>query len=149
MANSGGVRRGIAIDPHVADVLPYAMHVNATIFVEDAISLGNRHTAGQIFLFIHGVELALKSFLAHKNVPSDVLLSKYRHDLVLLLSDSEKIGMQVLNAEDKSLIGELNVINERAAIRYDFAFKAPPLREIQRLAELVIELTRPPLPSIP
>ena len=85
MAISGRIHRGMALDPRVQDRVPYEMHTNALLFVQDAGFLGNRHTAGQIFLLFHGIELALKAFLSFKGISERDLWNRFGHHLEDLL----------------------------------------------------------------
>jgi hypothetical protein len=61
--SDSSITRFFATDSRIANPKPVEMHTNAKLFIQDGEALRNRATAGQFFLFVHGIELALKSFL--------------------------------------------------------------------------------------
>jgi hypothetical protein len=139
--------RFIAIAPHVANPGPIEMHVNATLFVRDGEALGDRATAGQFFLFVHGIELALKSFLHEKGVG----LSELRHvghRLSALLNECNMKGMVPSVADTSSILRRLDSALERAKLRYEFSFDLPSLDDVRRVATGVLRDTKPALPPL-
>lgn len=51
------------------------------------------------FLLGHTLELILKSFLSNKGVKKELLKDKYRHDLIKIYRDSEKLGLNAFNLD--------------------------------------------------
>src|SRR5215213_992752 len=86
--------RSLGVDPRATNPEAHELHVNASLFVEDAALLRERATAGQYMLLMHGIELALKAFLnANGGVDLKTLEEKYGHNLSKLLKKSLDLGL--------------------------------------------------------
>src|SRR5262249_10013988 len=120
--NQSSHHRAIAVQPGVNNPKAVEMHVNAEQFVRDGQALSNRASAGQYFLFVHGIELALKSFLHDKGQPLGAL---YGHDLDVLLQQAEAKGLAMSESDTKAIVKRLSESVKGAKLRYDFAFEMP------------------------
>jgi hypothetical protein len=147
MAESS-ITRGIAVDPRVKNAKAVEMHVNAGLFLRDAVSLRENATAGQFILFMHAIELALKSFLHLKGQSLKTLQLNFRHDLDALLAEARKAGLEVAEADADAVVSRLNKYTERAAIRYDFSFTMPLVADVRRVTQSILKATEPVLPPV-
>jgi hypothetical protein len=147
MAESS-ITRGIAVDPRVKNSKAVEMHVNAGLFLRDAVSLRDNATAGQFVLFMHAIELALKSFLHLKGQALKSLQLNFRHDLDALLAEAHRAGLEVDEADADAVVSRLNKYTERAAIRYDFSFTMPLVADVRRVTQSILKATKPALPPV-
>jgi hypothetical protein len=143
--NQSSHHRAIGIQPGVNNPKAVEMHVNAGLFVHDGQALGNRASAGQYFLFVHGVELALKSFLHDKGLTLSAIRG---HDLDGLLQHAEAKGLAISDPDTKAVVARLNKSVQGAKLRYDFDFEMPLLTDVVRVANVVLEDTKPVLPPL-
>ena len=139
--------RYLAIDPRVTNPKPYEMHVNATIFVQDGQALGQRATAGQFFLFAHGIELALKSFL-HFNGVDLSRLQNMRHGLLRIQKECFSLGLHYSHPDSMAVITKLDESLKNAKLRYDFSFDLPLVDVTCQVANAILRDTKPPLPPL-
>jgi len=58
--SDSSIPRVFATGPRISNPT-VEMHTNAMLFVQDGEALRHRATAGQFFLFVQGIELALKA----------------------------------------------------------------------------------------
>jgi hypothetical protein len=147
MADSS-ITRALAVDPRVENSKAVEMHVNAGLFLRDAVTLGERATAGQFILFMHAIELALKSFLHRSGQSLKYLRLNFGHDLDALLAESRRRGLAVAETDADEVVARLNKYTERAAIRYDFSFTLPLVSDVGRVTKSIIKATEPALPSV-
>jgi hypothetical protein len=147
MAESS-ITRGLAVDPRVKNPKVVELHVNAGLFLRDAVSLRDNATAGQFVLFMHAIELALKSFLHLKGQTLKSLQLNFRHDLDALLAEAHRAGLEVDEADADAVVSRLNKYTERAAIRYDFSFTMPLVADVRRVTQSILKATKPALPPV-
>jgi hypothetical protein len=147
MAESS-ITRVLAVDPRVENPKAVELHVNAGLFLRDAVSLRENATAGQFVLFMHAIELALKSFLHLKGQSLKALQLNFRHDLDALLAEARKAGLEVAEADADAVVSRLNKYTERAAIRYDFSFTMPLVADVRRVTQSILKATEPALPPV-
>lgn len=147
MAESS-ITRVLAMDPRVKNPKAVELHVNAGLFLRDAVSLGENATAGQFILFMHAIELALKSFLHLNGQSLKDLRLDFGHDLELMLAEAHKKGLLVPEADAEAVVSRLNKYTERAAIRYDFSFTMPLVADVRRVTQSILKATKPALPPV-
>jgi len=147
MAESS-ITRGLAVDPRVKNPKAVELHVNAGLFLCDAVSLRENATAGQFILFMHAIELALKSFLHLKGRSLKNLQLSFRRDLDALLAEAHRAGLEIAEADADAVVSRLNKYTERAAIRYDFSFTMPLVADVRRVTESILKATEPALPPV-
>lgn len=73
------------------------------------------------FLFCHGVELSLKSFLRNKGVSVNNLIGKYGHDLNKLVDECKHQGIDdyhIFTDEDWAKISALNQLYKNKEFEY-------------------------------
>jgi hypothetical protein len=143
--NQSSHHRAIAVQPGVNNPKAVEMYANAGLFVSDGQALGNRASAGQYFLFVHGVELALKSFLHDKGLSLHAVRG---HDLEALLQKAEAKGLAISDPDTRAIVKRLNEAVRGAKLRYDFAFEMPLVTDVSRVAHGVLKDTKPVLPPL-
>jgi hypothetical protein len=136
------------VDPRAKNPKAIELHVNAGLFLRDAVSLRENATAGQFILFMHAIELALKSFLHLKGQSLKDLRLNFGHDLEALLAEADKAGLLVPEADAEAVVSRLNKYTERAAIRYDYSFTMPLVGVVRRVAEAINKATESALPPV-
>jgi hypothetical protein len=130
--------RILGIGPKVNSKDPLDLVTNAKLFYDDATLLKERGTAGQFVMYIHAIELSLKSFLTIEGLTKAELL-KIGHDLSMLYSCAVDKGFQALSEDQKVVLDELNEGNKKAAIRYEFDFAMPSLQNTHALTDLILK----------
>jgi hypothetical protein len=141
--------QSFAVDPRVTNPKAHEYHTIASTFVEDATLLQGRVTAGRYMLLMHGIELALKSFL-HENggVDFNTLWRDYGHDLSKLLNKSLDVGLVLNEPDTQAVVNRLNDAGEQAKIRYTFDFEdMPGIDTVLRVARRLLDDTKPSLAS--
>jgi hypothetical protein len=124
------------------------MHAMAKQFVSDGQALGNRVTAGQFFLFAHGIELALKGFL-HSGGLTLQELQNIGHKLTELLQKCDANGLVRSEPDSDIIVARLDKSLEHARLRYDFDyFDMPVIDDLQRVARGILKDTEPTLPPL-
>ncbi len=123
------------------------MHTNAFLFVQDAEALGLRATAGQFFLFAHGIELALKAFLHEKGHTLEEL-EGIGHKLGELLKLCTTHGLVLSEADTASIVARFDTALLKAKLRYDFDFDMPLVEDARRVVRALLNNTKPALPSL-
>jgi hypothetical protein len=146
MSDSSIVRL-FATDPRISNPKAVEMHTNATVFIDDGEALGDRMTAGQFFLFAHGIELALKSFLHGKGVKLKKL-EKIGHELDKLLGRCRAKGLGCSESDTDSIVNRIAKSLIRARLRYEFCFDMPLIDDVRRVARGILKDTKPTLPSL-
>jgi hypothetical protein len=139
--------RAFATDPRIANRKSVEMHTNAVLFVQDGGVLGNRATAGQFFLFAHGIELALKGFLHEKGRTLEQL-ERMRHKLGELLELCKAEGLAISEADTAAVVARFDKALVKAKLRYDFDFIMPLLEDTRRVAHGLLKDTKPALPLL-
>lgn len=139
--------RFFATDPRISNPKPVEMHTNAALFIKDGEALGRRATAGQFFLFVHGIELALKGFLHEKGQTLDEL-QRYGHKLVELMELSKAKGFVPSELDTASIVARLDKSLEKARLRYDFDFDLPMIDDVLRVANGILRDSKPALPPL-
>jgi hypothetical protein len=145
--SDSSLARWFATDPRISNPKPVEMHTNATVFIDDGEALGNRATAGQFFLFAHGIELALKSFL-HDNGLTLEELKKIGHDLDKLLERCRAKGLACSESDSDSIIDRIAKSLINAGLRYEFYFNMPLIDDVRRVARGILKDTKPTLPPL-
>ncbi len=143
--SDSSITRVFATDPRISNPKPIEMHTNATLFLQDGEALGSRATAGQFFLFVHGIELALKAHLHEKGFSLDDL-RHVGHNLMELLRACEDQGLALSEPDTSAIVARLDTSLEKAKIRYDFEFHLPLLEDVRRVARGILRDAQPPLP---
>jgi hypothetical protein len=146
MSDSSNVR-AFATDLRIANPKSVEMHINAVLFVQDGEALGHRATAGQVFLFAHGIELALKGFLHEKGRPLEDL-ERVRHKLGALLELCKADGLALSEADTASIVARFDKALVKAKLRYDFDFDMPLLEDARRVTCGLLKDTKPALPPL-
>jgi hypothetical protein len=131
--------------PGVKNPKAVELHVNAAHFVRDGEALGNRASAGQYFLLVHGIELCLKSFLHDRGQPLPAL---WGHDLEALLQEAEGNGLVCAQPDTTAIVVRLSRSVVKAKLRYDFDFEMPLLQDALRVAQGILKDTEPTLPPL-
>jgi hypothetical protein len=139
--------RAFATDPRIANPKPVEMHTNAVLFVQDGEALGNRATAGQFFLFAHGIELALKGFLHEKGRTLEQL-ERIGHKLGELLESCRAEGLALSEADTAAIVARFDKALVKAKLRYDFDFDMPLLEDARRVVRGILKDTKPALPPL-
>ena len=119
------------------------MHLNAGMFLRDAIALGENATAGQFILFTHAIELALKSFLHQDGRSLKDLRLQFGHDLNDLMKDAQKAGLHFREADAETVVAQLSQYREYVTIRHDFSAETPSVADAARVAQSIVEATKP------
>ena len=145
--SDSSITRVFATDPRISNNKPVEMHANATLFVQDGEALGNRATAGQFFLFVHGIELALKAYLHEKGLSIDDL-RRVGHNLIELLRACQARGLDPSEPDTSAIVARLDASLEKAKLRYDFEFHLPLLKDVRRIARGILRDTTPALPPL-
>lgn len=73
------------------------------------------------FLVAQALELSLKSFLLHKNVPLQKIVKCYRHDLKKLMKKAKEMGLQSIikiSPADEAVLDILNHLYESKQLQY-------------------------------
>ncbi|MGJ4963319.1 hypothetical protein [Bradyrhizobium sp. HKCCYLRH3061] len=145
--SDSSISRVFATDPRIANPKPVEMHTNALLFVQDAEALGRRATAGQFFLFAHGIELALKGFLHEKGRTLEEL-EGIGHKLGKLLDLCTTHGLVLSEGDTASIVARFDKALLKAKLRYDFDFDMPFVEDARRVARGLLNNTMPALPSL-
>jgi hypothetical protein len=145
--SDSSIIRVFAADPRLANPKPIEMHTNAFLFVQDAEALGHRATAGQFFLFAHGIELALKGFLHEKGSTLEELTG-IGHQLGKLLESCTTLGLVLSEADTVGVVARFDKGLLKAKLRYDFNFDMPLVEDARRVARGLLNDTKPALPSL-
>jgi hypothetical protein len=132
MTDSDHVRM-IANDPRVSDPKSVEMHTNAMLFVQDSEALGQRASAGQFVLLVHGIELALKGYL-HQRGHTLEDLRDIGHKLRKLLDLCKAEGLVLSEPSTDHVIARFDAALDKAKLRYEFGFELPLLRVRWRAA---------------
>jgi hypothetical protein len=134
-------------DPRISNPKAVEMHTNATVFIDDGEALGSRMTAGQFFLFAHGIELALKGFL-HGNGLTLEELKNIGHELDELLQLCRAKGLACSESDTDSIVNRIAKSLIHARLRYEFYFDMPLLDDVRRVARGILKDTQPTLPPL-
>jgi hypothetical protein len=145
MTDSDHVRM-IANDPRVSDPKSVEMHTNAMLFVQDSEALGQRASAGQFVLLVHGIELALKGYL-HQRGHTLEDLRDIGHKLRKLLDLCKAEGLVLSEPSTDHVIARFDAALDKAKLRYEFGFELPLFADARQVARGILQDTRPTLPA--
>ena len=124
-------------------------HFLAGEFLTDATALGGalgtENGAPVYVLYIHAIEMALKSYLLRRGV-TEQQLKRMGHDLPDLLNQARARGLMTNDPDTDHIITELGKATHKAAIRYDMPYQMPMPKDVRDVAVAIIELTAPPTP---
>jgi hypothetical protein len=96
-------------------------------------------------LYIHAIEMALKSYLLRKGLTKDKVRG-YRHGLLALLDEARNRGLVTTEAYTDHIVSELKKATDKATIRYDMPYQMPLTNDVRDVATAIIADTEPPTP---
>lgn len=112
--------------------------------VSDLYKKKSRFGAPVYFLYGHGIELILKSYLMKQGKTVDEIKA-YKHNLTPLYKDCVKNGLETLETEFEDVLELLDTYHRSLENRYIVTgFKVLPKPEdVQKLADLLIDRIKP------
>ncbi len=124
-------------------------HILGTEFLRAAQRFGsNPHEyagAPVYFLYIHAVELALKSFLLRAGCTEEKL-KKLSHNLLKIFEEAKVKGLNASDPDTDNIVSRLSNAVKKAAIRYEFPHSMPLVGDVEDVATALIQDTQPPTP---
>ncbi len=124
------------------------LHCLASSFIYDAGLLSDGASPGKYILAIHGLELALKSFLHDKGMPLPDLRKHYGHDLKKLLAKARELGLVVHDPEADGIIDRLQKYIKDAKIRYEIKYQMPLIVDVIDISKAILQAATPTLPAV-
>lgn len=135
-------------DPRVQNPKVHELHTSAKLFYADAHRLQAQASAGMFVLYMHAIELALKSVLHDRGKSLEELSRQpYGHDLVRLLADAKTAGFVFPESDTEEVVSRMNEYTQRARIRYEFDFEMPGVVDVDRVVASIVKVTAPQLPT--
>jgi hypothetical protein len=103
------------------------------------------HLAPTFVLYIHAIEMALKSYLLRKGLTKHQL-QRISHNLRTLLDNSRAEGLVTSDPDTDGIVDRLTQATRGASIRYDMPFEMPLRKDVRDIAEAILADTQPRTP---
>jgi len=96
-------------------------------------------------LYIHAIEMALKSYLLRMGVEKP-RLRRVSHNLTRLLEEASRFGLITSDADTDNIVDRLTTATRDAAIRYEMPYEMPLTDDVKDVATALIQDTQPATP---